>query len=104
MKKLPNLFVSNVNKAINNNMNQCILKRVEEDKKIKNENTKEIENTLDKIFYILGHPTTIPVEIALENGRILKTRLKRREKNFIYTINNQEIEIKEIKMIEIKKN
>jgi len=98
MKKLPEIYINNINKKINNNKKVCHVKN-------KNELEKEpnnIEDVLSQIFNGLGYSYNIPVLIETKNNKYETSIITKTKKNIV-TIDNDIIPIKEIININILK-
>lgn len=108
--KLPKIFANKIEKKVNNNKQVY----VSENKKDESEKTKDqlkrhpyektINQKINEILKSNNYIYKIPVKIELNNGKIITNIIGKNKKNII-TINNELINIEEIKNIELyKKN
>lgn len=96
MKKLPDLYKSAINKSIHNNKEVCYLKNVEEKPK------ESIEKTINQIFNGIGYSYNIPVTIVTDL-KVYNTSLIAKIRNNVVTLDNEVINIDDIRNIEIKR-
>ena len=95
MKKLPKIYQNN-EKTINTNKKVCYLKTED-----KTNNEKKVKETLDIIFTSRSYSYNIPVIIET-NEKVYNTTIVTRTNESIYTLEDEKINISNIKNITIK--
>lgn len=92
MKKLPKMYKNENTNLIDHNKKSCLVEEVEED-------NQKIEDSLFEIFHSFGHSNHQKVSIKTKN-KDYDTYLIARTKQTVFTVDNEEIPIKDIISIE----
>ena len=92
MKKLPKMYKNENTNLIDHNIKSCLVEEVEED-------NQKIEDSLFEIFHSFAHPYYQKVSIKTKN-KDYDTYLIARTKQTVFTVDNEEIPIKDILSIE----
>lgn len=90
MKKLPEIYKSNITKNIKNNKEVCYLKNID----TRNHNL-DVEDVINDIFSGIGYAYNIPVIIDTMNKKY-ETSLVAKSKDNVVTLDNEVIAIKDI--------
>ena len=105
-KELPRIYVNNIDKAIDNNkkiyISNIATKTEAKQKTDEDKNLDEVKKIVKKMFNKKDLIYKIPVEIETNNEK-LKTKIIGKKDNYLITIENKIINIKEIKNIKYKK-
>ena len=91
IKDLPKVYQVDINKSIDNNLNEV---------KVRNNNYVSLDNILKSGEYSFNHL----YNIILNDNKIIKDSIIQKTNNKILTMNNSWIYIKDIKYIEEIKN
>ena len=91
MKKLPEIYKSNINPQ-DNNKTICHL-----------ENKEELDNVFNDIFNKYSHPYDIKVIIKTKE-KTIEDYIISKTNNYIYLLNNDKVHIKDIEYIRKKTN
>ena len=91
MKELPKVYPVDINKQINNNLDEV---------KVNINNNVSLDNILKRGEYPFNHI----YNITLDNGNIIRDSIIQKKSSMILTMNNSWISIKNIKYIEEIKN
>lgn len=100
MKKLPKVYKNNIDKNIKNNKSVCYVK--EELRNTDSSKNTSVKEQLDIIFSGMGYSYNIPITIKTDE-KIYNTSLIAKTKKYVVTLDNDVIQIDNIKSITINK-
>lgn len=100
MKKLPKVYKNNIDKNIRNNKSVCYVKN--ELRNIDSSMNTSVKEQLDIIFSGMGYSYNIPITIKTDK-KIYNTSLIAKTKKYVVTLDNDVIQIDNIKSITINK-